>query len=111
MKSWERSPLRAGRLGRSGCHGESVRIQVHISELLLNHAVDAVCILVPLVKAQFIPHIEKDENEGRHPDGQARNVEKGIDLVLFYVAEGDDEIVLKHRPILICCFKYRLLYL
>ena len=36
---------------------------------------------VETVKAEFVLNIEQDEDAARHPDGEAEDVDEGIDLL------------------------------
>jgi hypothetical protein len=52
---------------------------------------------VKAVVAQFILNMEKDQQGTGHSESQSGDVDKGISLVLFHVAEGDLEIITDHH--------------
>ena len=58
--------------------------------------VDPVGVFVVPVVAEFILDVEEDEDAAGHADGQAGDVDEGIDFVAEEVAEGDGEVVFEH---------------
>lgn len=48
------------------------------------------------VVADFMLYIEQQQQETGQPDGQAGNVDKGVNLVFDEVPVGNFEIVLEH---------------
>ncbi|MCK5700689.1 MAG: hypothetical protein KAI29_06035 [Cyclobacteriaceae bacterium] len=54
-------------------------------------AVDPVIVLIELIIAHLMMHIQHDQDEGGNSNGQAENIYKGSDFVAPEDSECDDE--------------------
>lgn len=47
----------------------------------------------------FVAHVQEDEQETDHSDGQPADVDTGVEAVFEQVAEGDFQIILYHSKV------------
>ena len=88
--------LLEGRGGRAGRRGEGDRLAAGDVEGALGGG-DAVHVRQPAVVGQLVADEQQDEEAGGEADGQAADVDGGVELVVDEVADRDREVVAQHR--------------
>jgi hypothetical protein len=84
-----------GHLGAG--HGVLAYFPVHA--VFHRDAHDAVGLRVEAVVAEFVPHVEHDEQAGGQAHGEARYVDGRKSLALPQAAQGDFEVVAEHKDV------------
>ena len=69
------------------------------------HPVDALGLLVEAVVAQFVAHVEQDQDAAGQTDCQPDDVDEGIPLLAPHIAQGDFQVTAKHKIPLCVCFR------
>src|SRR5690606_7482833 len=65
----------------------------------LCHPVDLLGVLVKTVVTQLEIDIFQDYQTHGHPDGQPRDIDKGVTLPFAQVPQGESEIAFEHRMV------------
>ncbi|GGC68249.1 hypothetical protein GCM10011387_22040 [Pedobacter quisquiliarum] len=57
-----------------------------------------------VIITELVPDKDEDQNATRHPNGQARNIDKGVDFMFPQITPGDCKVKFEHSFSIYSCF-------